>query len=111
MWRILATNSFLVKLVALSETIVSERPRVANIFRSSWMVLCDEVDGTVTISSHLEWASISSRNVFPGRGLHDLCAVVTMVRLATFMVAMEFWQVVFDSAGTAGNPSLWLQNL
>ena len=64
-------NSALVKLVALSETMVSGRPCVANIVflgGGVWIVICDDVEGTITTSSHLEWASTTNKYVFSMNG-------------------------------------------
>ena len=66
-------NSALVKLVALSETMVSGRPCIANIVfwgggGGGWIVISDDVEGTITTSSHLEWASTTNKNVFSMNG-------------------------------------------
>ena len=58
-------NSSLVKVVALSETIV---PRLANEFRISSMVEVEVDEFVIWTSNHLEYASISRRNIFPSNG-------------------------------------------
>ena len=46
------------------QTVLSGSPWVANMILSLCIVMCMDIDGTITASSHLEWASTTSKNGF-----------------------------------------------
>ena len=59
-----SANSSLVKVVALSETTVSGRPKFVNNFLISSMVEVDVDEFVTCTSNHFEYASINRRNNF-----------------------------------------------
>ena len=61
-------NSSLVNAVALSDTITSGRPSDVNDFRKSSIVAAEVAVVVGWMSSHLECASVTRRNIFPSSG-------------------------------------------
>ena len=61
-------NSSLVNIAALSETIVSGRPRLEKVFLINSIVTADVAEFIACTSNHLECASINRRNIFPSKG-------------------------------------------
>ena len=61
-------NSLLTKLEPLSDTTISGRPCEAKVDLTLSMVTLEVVEFTQWISSHLEWTSMISKNIFPITG-------------------------------------------
>ena len=77
-WVINSLNSSLVKDVLLSEKISSRILWVAKRFRRTLMVAANEAEGTGTASTHLEWASMTTKIVLPSTGpVWSICMNLT----------------------------------
>ena len=63
-----SANSVLVKAVALSYTSTSGDSSEANVFRRSLIVVADVDKFEMCMSTHFEWASVMSKNIFPSTG-------------------------------------------
>ena len=101
-------NSELLKLLALSATIIDGNPNCENIRRNVEMIAFKVIEFIVQTCIHFEWASMTIRNMCPKKNQRNRDEAGTSVWLATSNVESELQEVTVGAIDTENTVLLWL---